>query len=56
MTWGGELIFLIVNQNANDVVLVLVVTFAGVEEPVNREGCASDIEGCTSMCVKSLRL
>ena len=32
----------IVNKNVNDVVLVPVVTFAGVEEPVHREGFKSD--------------
>ena len=39
---GGRVNNFIVNQNVNDVVLVLVVTFAGVEEPVNREGFKSD--------------
>ena len=41
VTYGGEFISFIVNHNVNDVVLVLVVTFAGIEEPVNREGSDS---------------
>ena len=49
-----ELISFIVNHNVNDGVLVLVVTFAGVEEAVDREGCTPDIEGCPSRCVKTL--
>ena len=48
VTYGRELISFLVNHNVNDGVLVLVVTFAGVEEPVNREGCTSDIEACPS--------
>ena len=42
MTYGRKLMPFIVNQNVNDVVLEPVVTFAGVEEPVNREGFKSD--------------
>ena len=47
MTYRWELISVIVNHNVNDVVLILVVTvlvvsFAGIEEPVNREGFTSD--------------
>ena len=41
VTYGRELISFIVNLNVNDVVLVLVVTFAGVE-PVNRDCFTSD--------------
>ena len=43
VTYGRELISFIANQNVYDVVLILVKTFAGVEEPVNREGFKSDI-------------
>ena len=42
VTYRRELISFIVNHNVNDVVLVLVVTFAGVEEPVNRDCFTSD--------------
>ena len=44
MTYGQELIQMsfIVNFNVSDDVLVLVVTFAGVEEPVS----TSDVDGC----------
>ena len=44
----------IVNQNVNDVVLVPVVTFAGVEEPVNREGFKSD-SSSSKVSMKSKR-
>ena len=54
VTYMRELISFIVNHNVNDGVLVLVVTFAGVEEAVDREGCTPDIEGCPSRCVKTL--
>ena len=53
VTYGRELISFIVNQNVNDDVLVLVVTFAGVEEPVNREGFKSD-SSSRKVCVKTL--
>ena len=56
VTYGRELISFIVNHNINGDVLVLVVTFAGVEEPVNREGFTSVIEGCPSRCVQTLAL
>ena len=55
VTYRLALISFIVNHNVNDSVLVLV-TFARVEEPVDREGCTSDIEGCTSMWVQTLAL
>ena len=42
VTYRRELISFIVNHDVNDVVLVLVVTFAGVEEPVNRDCFTSD--------------
>ena len=51
MTYRQELISLIVNHNVYDDILVLVVTFAGVEEPVNIE---ADIESCPSRCVQTL--
>jgi hypothetical protein len=44
----------VINHNVNDNVLVLVVTFAGVEEPVNTGGCTSDIEACPSKGVQIL--
>ena len=53
VTYGRKLISFIVNQNVNDVVLVLVVTFSGVEEPVNREGFKSD-SSSRKVCVKTL--
>ena len=55
VTYRRELISFIVNHNVNDGLLVLV-TFARVEEPVDREGCTSDIEGCASMWTQSLAL
>ena len=55
MTYRRELISFIVNHNVNDGLLVLV-TFARVEEPVDREGCTSDKEGCASMWIQSLEL
>ena len=53
VTYGRESISFIVNQNVNDDVLVLVVTFAGVEEPINREGFKSD-SSSRKVCVKTL--
>ena len=56
----GGIISFNVNHNVSDDVLallVLVVTFAVlVEEPVNIEGCTSDIEACPSRCVQTLGL
>ena len=53
VTYGRKLMPFIVNQNVNDVVLVLVVTFSGEEEPVNREGCKSG-SSSRKVCVKTL--
>jgi hypothetical protein len=48
MTYGWELIPFIANHNVNDDVLVLVVTFRGVEESSNREEFTSDTEASSS--------
>ena len=47
--YGGELICFIVSHNVNDdVLMVLVIKFEGVEEPVDREGFRSDVEASAS--------
>ena len=38
----GGVNILLVNHNVNEVLLELVVTFAGIEEPVTRKDFASD--------------
>ena len=56
MTYRWELISVIVNHNVNDVVLVLVVTFAGVE-PVNRDCFTLDSSSrkvCLNPCIYEL--
>jgi hypothetical protein len=53
MTYRRELISFIVNHNDNDDLdaLVLVGTFAGVEEPSDGDDSTSDTEASSSRCV-----
>jgi hypothetical protein len=56
LTYGRDLISLFVNHNVNDDILVLVVTFTGVEEPSNKEDLTSDTEASSSACVQNFGL
>ena len=57
VTYGRNLVFFIVNHNVNNVVLVLVVTFAGIEESVNRDCFTSESSSskvCSNPCIYEL--
>ena len=57
MTYGRESISFNANHNVGEGVLVLVVTFSRVEEPVNKEPLTSDIvEAYSSSYVETLLL
>ena len=49
VTYGEELVYFIVNHNVNNVVLVLVVTFAGIKDSVNRD-CFTSESSSSKVC------